>query len=81
MNLDKQVANMGKFLLLSVVTKQLYGIVQQGHGFLSKTSPSQARTVLQQACNRCDAIGIFLPIYLHVRPISYIVGYPGVATC
>jgi hypothetical protein len=28
---------MGKFLFLSVVRKQLHGIVQQGHGFLSKT--------------------------------------------
>jgi hypothetical protein len=28
---------MGKFLFLSVVRKQLYRIVQQGHGFLSKT--------------------------------------------
>jgi hypothetical protein len=37
MNLGKQVANMGKFLFLSIVREQLYGIVQQGHGFLSKT--------------------------------------------
>jgi hypothetical protein len=45
---------MGKFLFLSVVRKQLYGIVEQGHGFLSKTSPSQARTFLQQACDGSD---------------------------
>jgi hypothetical protein len=54
MNLDKQVANMGKFLFLSVIRKQLYGIVQQGLGFLSQTSPSQARTFLQQACDQFD---------------------------